>query len=180
MRIVGGFLKGRRFSPPASFRARPTTDMAKESIFNVLSNFVDFEEITSIDLFSGTGSISYEIASRGCKNIVSVEKDFHHYKFIIKCIEELKLQKIIKPIRQDVFSFIKNSGLSDFDLIFADPPFNLHNLNELPKLIMESELLKNNGILILEHGKEHDYSKAPYFWQIRHYGKICFSLFEKK
>jgi len=178
MRIVGGIHKGRRFSPPGNFRARPTTDIAKESLFNVLSNYIDFEDITAADLFSGTGSISYELASRGCKNIVSVEKDYYHHKFILKCIEELKLQQIIKPIIQDVFSYIKNPEFSGFDLIFADPPFNLHNLNEIPHLIMESNLLNSDGIFILEHGNEYDYSSMPYFWQVRHYGKICFTFFK--
>jgi len=177
MRIVGGIYKGRRFSPPGNFRARPTTDIAKESLFNVLSNFIDFEEITAADLFSGTGSISYELASRGCKSIVSVEKDYYHYKFILKCIEDLKLQQIIKPIKQDVFTFIKGEQFMNFDLIFADPPFDLPNLNEIPDIILKSNLLKKDGILILEHGNEHDYSNMSNFWQVRHYGKICFTFF---
>ena len=180
MRIISGIFKGRRFSPPSSFRARPTTDIAKESLFNILSNYINFEEIKCLDLFSGTGSISYEFASRGCKNIISIEKDFQHYKFIIKCIEELDLKDIIKSFKQDVFAFIKNTEISDFDLIFADPPFNLQNLNKLPELIIESNLLKKGGLFILEHGREYDFSKLYHFWHVRHYGKICFSFFENK
>ena len=177
MRIIGGMLKGRRFSPPANFRLRPTTDMAKENLFNVLSNFIDFEDITALDLFSGTGSISYELASRGCKNITSVENNFYHYKFILKCIEELKLQNVIKPLKQNVFLYIKKTELLRFDLIFADPPFEFPNLDEIPDIILNSNLLKENGYFILEHGPGHDFSKTSNFLQIRHYGKVCFSIF---
>lgn len=179
MRIIGGYLKGRRFSPPGSFRARPTTDMGKENLFNVLSNFIDFENTKALDLFSGTGSISYEFASRGCIDIVSVEKDFHHYKFICKCIDELKLKDVIKPVNGDAFAFIQKTDSLRFDLIFADPPFELHNIKDLPGLIFESNLLEKGGCFILEHGSEHDFSKTPCFWQTRHYGKVCFSFFEK-
>ena len=180
MRIVGGDLKGRRFSPPASFRARPTTDMAKENLFNILSNFIDFEETSVLDLFSGTGSISYEFASRGCEKVVSIEKDFHHYKFICKCIDELELSKIVTPHRQDVFAYLKQNKEPAFDLIFADPPFELRNLQDIPQLVRESNLLQPSGYFILEHGPNYDFSKESDFSQTRHYGKVCFSFFEKK
>ena len=179
MRIVGGDLKGRRFSPPASFRARPTTDMAKENLFNILSNFIDFEETTALDLFAGTGSISYEFASRRCKKVVSIEKGFHHYKFICKCIEELELSKTVTPHRQDVFTYLKKHNETAFDLIFADPPFELHNLQDIPQLVRESNLLHPSGLFILEHGPNYDFSKEPDFSQMRHYGKVYFSFFEK-
>jgi len=178
MRVIGGTLKGRIFSPEKNFRSRPTTDMAKESLFNILANIIDFEEIKALDLFSGTGSISYELASRGCKNILSIENDFYHYKFIIKCIEELNLQQIIKPIKQDVFAFLQREEFSDFDLIFADPPFDLSNIKLLPQLILNSSLLKKDGLLIIEHGSEHNFSNIQFFWQVRHYGKVFFSFFK--
>jgi 16S rRNA (guanine(966)-N(2))-methyltransferase RsmD len=177
MRIVGGMLKGRRFSPPKNFRARPTTDTAKESLFNILSNFIDFEDIKVLDLFSGTGSISYEFASRGCKEITSVEKDFFHHKFICKCVDELKLRHVIKPVKQDVFTFLEKTETSSFDLIFADPPFNLPNLDMLPKIILESGLLKKEGYFIFEHGAGHDFSELAGFWQTRSYGSVRFSFF---
>ena len=180
MRIVGGALKGRRFSPPGNFRARPTTDMAKENLFNILSNFIDFEETEVLDLFAGTGSISYEFASRGCKKVVSLEKDFHHYKFICKCIADLELDRIITPQKQDVFTYLRHNENDNFDLIFADPPFELKNLKDIPLLIMESNLLRNNGCFILEHGPDYDLSKEHGFSQVRHYGKVFFSFFEKK
>ncbi|MDR2926995.1 MAG: RsmD family RNA methyltransferase [Cytophagaceae bacterium] len=181
MRIIGGSLKGRRFTPPASFRARPTTDMAKENMFNILTNFIDFEDTKVLDLFAGTGSISYEFASRGCPLVVPVEKDFHHHRFICKCIDELKLSHIVRPVNRDVF---KHLAICDdkqlYNLIFADPPFQLKNLRELPIIIRESDLLTKGGYLILEHGTEYNFSQEPDFWQMRNYGKVCFSFFEKK
>jgi 16S rRNA (guanine966-N2)-methyltransferase len=177
MRIVSGSLKGRRFSPPPSFRARPTTDMAKENLFNVLNNTLDFESTVVLDLFSGTGSISYEFASRGCPSVTSVEKDFHHYSFIRKCIEELELSKSVKPLKADVFTYLSRLKGETFDLIFADPPFELSNLEEIPDIIFARNVLKPDGLLILEHGPSHDFSHHPAFTQTRHYGKVCFTFF---
>lgn len=178
MRIVSGMLKGRRFSPPASFRARPTTDMAKENLFNILTNIIDFESTSVLDLFSGTGSLSYEFASRGCPSVTSVEKNFHHFSFIRKCIEELKLTKIIKPLKADVFSYLEKVKPHSFDLIFADPPFELKALDKIPDIILTSKALKTDGLLILEHGPNHDFSNNSYYWQSRHYGKVCFTFFK--
>lgn len=177
MRIVSGALKGRRFSPPPSFRARPTTDMAKENLFNVLNNSIDFESTTVLDLFAGTGSISYEFASRGCPSVTSVEKDFHHYNFIKKCIEELNLSKFVKPIKADVFTYLNRLKNETFDLIFADPPFELSNLEEIPDLVLKLNIINPEGLLILEHGPTHNFSTHPAFSQTRHYGKVCFTFF---
>ena len=178
MRITGGILKGRRFSPPKNFRARPTTDMAKENLFNVLNNFIDFDKVKFLDLFSGTGSISFEFASRGCIDIISVENDFQHYKFICKCVEELELNKIVKPIKQDVFLFLQKAEKYFFDVVFADPPFNHKKISELPELILDAKIIKKDGYLIIEHGPEYDFSKITEFWQVRHYGKVFFSVFK--
>ena len=177
MRIVSGKLKGRRFSPPASFRARPTTDTAKENLFNILSNMVDFEDLEVLDLFSGTGSLSYEFASRGCASVTSVEKDFHHYTFIKKCIQELGLSQIIKPVKADVFTFLKKAPAHGYNLIFADPPFDLVSLENIPNNVLESKLLRPGGLFILEHGPGHDFSNHPAFNQTRNYGKVRFSFF---
>ena len=135
MRIIGGYFKHRIFNPRKNFKARPTTDFAKENLFNILSNRYDFENKKVLDLFSGTGSISFEFASRGCKDITSVESDHVHYEFICSIIDKLGLKKCIKPLRKDVFTVIQKIG-REFDIIFADPPYDLKGLNELPDLIM--------------------------------------------
>ncbi len=177
MRIVSGKLKGRRFAPPTSFRSRPTTDMAKENLFNILNNFIDFEDCDVLDLFSGTGGISYEFASRGCKSVTLVEKDYHHYMFIKKCVAGFNLSNIVNPIKSDVFLYINYLNKQSFDLIFADPPFDLKNLEQIPDIVLNCNILKPNGILILEHGPEYDFSEHKAYSQTRNYGKVCFSFF---
>lgn len=180
MRIVSGSLKGRRFAPPPSFRARPTTDMAKENLFNILNNIIDFESTMVLDLFAGTGSISYEFASRGCPAVTAVENDFHHYNFIRKCIENFELSNIIKPVKGDVFSYIAKLKVETYDLVFADPPYELSKIEEIPDIILEKQILKPGGILILEHGPGHEFSKHNLYNQTRHYGKVCFTFFNAK
>jgi 16S rRNA (guanine966-N2)-methyltransferase len=177
MRIVSGSLKGRRFSPPKSFRARPTTDTARESLFNILGHTLDFEDMAVLDLFSGTGAISYEFASRGCLLVTSVEKDFHHFKFIQKCVEELELTEIIKPVKADVFTFLKSDLNAHYDIVFADPPFELRGFEEVVEAVMSSNVLKEEGLFILEHGPQRDFTKHSHFTQVRKYGKVCFSFF---
>ncbi|PWD98701.1 RsmD family RNA methyltransferase [Marinilabilia rubra] len=176
MRIVSGNLKGRRFSPPSSFKARPTTDQARESLFNILNNIIDFEEQTVLDLFSGTGAMSYEFASRGCKAITSVEKNFSHFKFIISTAKELGLDKAIKIKKADAFKhLLRDTG--QYTLIFADPPFDLPQIKEIPQAVMNSGCLQNKGIFILEHGPDQNFEDCEFFWQVRHYGKVNFSFF---
>ena len=191
MRIITGKYKGRHFDIPRSFKARPTTDFAKENIFNVLVQYVDFEGATALDLFSGTGSISLELLSRGCSQVVSVEMDRDHHRFIRECINSLSpnpspnregsmdhegtTPKIL-PIRGDVFRFIK-SCKQQYDLIFADPPYALKELPQIPDLIIEKQLLKEDGIFVFEHGKDYDFSGHPNFVEHRSYGSVNFSLF---
>ena len=181
MRIITGKYKGRHFDIPRSFKARPTTDFAKENIFNVLVQYVDFDGATALDLFSGTGSISLELLSRGCSQVVSVELDRDHHRFIQECIHKLTAKsqepnaKII-PIRGDVFRFLK-SCKQQYDLIFADPPYALKELTTLPDIIFEKQLLKEEGIFVLEHGKDHDFSQHPHFMEHRQYGSVNFSIF---
>lgn len=177
MRIVGGQYKGRVFNPGKNFRARPTTDVAKESLFNILTNKYDFEEINVLDLFSGTGSISYEFASRGCKQITLVESDFVHFKFITETLIRLQT-KSVYPVKANVFQFIKKSR-EKYDLIFADPPFELKELKDIPDLIFFSEILKPEGIFILEHPKNYAFSSHPNFQELRHYGSVHFSFFKR-
>ncbi len=177
MRIISGIYKRRRFDVPHSFKARPTTDFAKENLFNVLSNYIDFEDgIRALDLFAGTGSISIELVSRGCDQVISVEKDRDHYAFICKIIQELKTDKCL-PIRGDVFKYIK-SGREQFDFIFADPPYELTGLETIPDLIFENNFLKEDGLFILEHGKKDNFENHQHFVEKRVYGSVNFSFFQ--
>lgn len=161
---------------PKTFKARPTTDFAKENIFNVLCNYIDFEEgITALDLFAGTGSISIELVSRGCDKVISVEKEPAHYSFICKVMEQLKTDKSF-VIRGDVFKFLSTTK-EKFDFIFADPPYALPNLNDLPQIVFEKELLKEDGYFVLEHGKDNNFEEHPHFIERRVYGSVNFSIF---
>ena len=175
MRIITGRYKGRRFDIPRTFKARPTTDFAKENIFNVLQGYTDFDGKTALDLFAGTGSISLELASRGCQQVVSVEADRDHAAFIRQCCAKLGADNQLL-IRGDVFKFLKTCRQS-FDFIFADPPYALRELAQIPDLILESTLLRPDGLLVFEHGKDHDFSQHPRFVEHRQYGSVNFSIF---
>jgi len=175
MRIITGKYKGRHFDIPRSFKARPTTDFAKENIFNVLTQYVNLEEAAALDLFSGTGSISLELLSRGCSTVVSVEMDRDHHRFICECLKKLG-DDHCTPLRADAFRFIK-SCKKQFDLIFADPPYALKELPTIPDLIFEKGLLTESGIFVFEHGKDHDFTQHPHFIEHRSYGSVNFSLF---
>lgn len=177
MRVVSGIYKGRRFDVPHSFKARPTTDFAKENLFNVLGNLIDFDdEVHALDLFAGTGSISLELLSRGCSQVVSIEKDRDHYAFISKVKKELGNTAWL-PFKTDVFKFITRCN-EQFDLVFADPPYALPQLSSLPDLVFQHNLLKPNGLFILEHGKDYDFQQNPHFMQHRKYGAVNFSFFQ--
>jgi 16S rRNA (guanine966-N2)-methyltransferase len=177
MRIVSGEFKGRIFSPPKNFKLRPTTDIAKEGLFNIINNYFDFEEIAVLDLFSGTGSISFEFASRGCRNIHLVEIDFNHFNFINKVRNELGLT-FITPIRHNSFKFLKNCRIN-FDIIFADPPYDMKGIELIPELVFSHNLLKTNGWLIVEHSKRVDLSKLNFYSETRNYGNVHFSIFRE-
>ena len=192
MRIITGKYKGRHFDIPRSFKARPTTDFAKENIFNVLTQYIDFEGAEALDLFSGTGSITLELLSRGCSRVVSVELDRDHHRFICDCVNKLQhtgdSPHVIRsathtgdsprvlPLRGDVFRYIK-SCKQQFDFIFADPPYALKELPTIPSLIFERGLLKDDGIFVFEHGKDNDFSDDPHFVEHRCYGSVNFSIF---
>ena len=175
MRIITGIYKGRHFDIPKTFKARPTTDFAKENIFNVLTGYLDFEGISALDLFSGTGSISLELVSRGCAHVISVELDRDHHRFIQDCLKKLGTDSCV-ALRGDVFRFIK-SCKHGFDFIFADPPYALKKLSSIPSLIFEKGLLKEGGIFVLEHGKDQDFTADPHFVEHRSYGSVNFSIF---
>ena len=175
MRIITGQFKGRHFDIPRTFKARPTTDFAKENIFNVLNGYIDFDGITALDLFAGTGSISLELVSRGCKEVVSVEKDRDHARFIAECMKKINAENDIL-IRSDVFRFLKSCH-QKFDLIFADPPYALPELDTIPDLVFEHDLLAADGVFVFEHGKHNDFSAHPRFKEHRSYGSVNFSIF---
>ena len=176
MRIIGGEHGRRRISPPANMPyTRPTTDVAKEGLFNVISNKLDIEELKTLDLFGGTGSISYELASRGANDLTIIEKDPKMYEFIKKTAGELKLENF-KVLKLDVFKFIDQCA-DKFDLIFAGPPYALGNIDDLPKLIFEKQLLKAKGWFVLEHTPRNDYKKFPFYSTERNYGTTIFSIF---
>jgi 16S rRNA (guanine(966)-N(2))-methyltransferase RsmD len=176
VRIITGKYKGRHFDIPRSFKARPTTDFAKENIFNVLIQYVDFDEATALDLFSGTGSITLELLSRGCQQVVSVELDRDHHRFICDCLAKLDGHNACLPLRGDVFRFIKRCK-QQFYFMFADPSYALKELSTLPDLIFDKQLLKPDGLFVLEHGKDNDFAQHPHFVEHRQYGSVNFSLF---
>lgn len=179
MRIIGGKFKGIRFSPGKSFKARPTTDFARESLFNILNNRIDYEETSVLDLFSGTGSISYEFVSRGCPQVVSVEKESKHHRFILESLEKLDVKDVVTAIRGDVDRFLAKAKRS-FDLVFADPPYDMKTLETLPERIFNSGAVKEGTLVIVEHGKQNDFSAHPYFFELRQYGSVHFSMFVKE
>ena len=175
MRIISGKYRGKQINPPAGFSARPTTDFARESLFNILVNRVDFEAISVLDLFSGTGSISYEFASRGSTDIHLVEQDPRNIKFIRKMISEMKLEGV-KALHIDTKSFLKTCTYK-YDLVFADPPYDLPWLNEIPGLVIDAGILKEEGIFILEHPRDYSFRSHPLFFEHRNYGSVNFSFF---
>lgn len=178
MRIIGGEFKRRRFDVPKNITARPTTDFARENLFNVLENQLDFEEVRALDLFAGTGAISFELVSRGCPQVISVEKHNIQYAFLCKVMHELKTDRIL-PMRGDVFKYI-DSAKEQFDFIFADPPYDLKELASIPGLIFKNNLLKDDGIFVLEHSRNNDFSAMPEFRSKRVYGSVNFSFFSKQ
>lgn len=176
MRIITGLYKGRHFDVPRSFKARPTTDFAKENIFNVVNGYMDLDGTVALDLFAGTGSISLELLSRGCSHVVSVEADRDHAAFIRQCMTKIGTDDCLL-IRGDVFRFMK-SCKQQFNFIFADPPYALKQLPEIPSLIFQYGLLKDGGLLVFEHGKDNDFSAHEHFVEHRSYGSVNFSLFK--
>jgi 16S rRNA (guanine(966)-N(2))-methyltransferase RsmD len=176
MRIISGKYGRRRFDVPTSFKARPTTDFAKENLFNVIGNLLDWDGLDALDLFAGTGSISFELLSRGCRKVVAVEKEGLHASFISKTANELKTEDLLL-IRGDAFRYIQSAPEESFDFIFADPPYQLKELPGIPPLILKRNLLRPGGIFVMEHPKGPDFSSLPYFDQRRIYGSVNFSIF---
>ena len=176
MRIVGGEFGGRRFNPPARIPARPTTELAKEGLFNMLSNSIDIEGLKTLDLFGGTGSISYELASRGAADLTLIERDPTTLDFIKKTAAVLGIDDRLQVIRGDVFKFMKQCT-DQYDFIFAGPPYALLNIDELPLLVFEKKMLLPGGIFVLEHTPRNDYQKHPHFQRMKNYGTTVFTFF---
>ena len=177
MRIISGKYKSRRIIAPNKLPVRPTTDMAKEALFNILNNRYYFDEVAFLDLYAGTGNISYEFASRGCEKITAVDGDFGCVQFITKTANELDLN--ITALKSDVFSFLKKTALKS-NIIFADPPYDmpLEDFEQIPELVFKNELLGEDGVLIIEHAKQTDLSHLPNFTNNRKYGGSVFSFFD--
>jgi len=175
MRIISGIYKSRRFDVPKNFKARPTTDFAKENIFNVVGNMLGWEGISALDLFAGTGSISFELISRGCSEVVCIENDAVHHAFIKKVKSKLNTEQLL-ILRTDALKYIASVDRT-FDFIFADPPYVLKELPLIPECILSRRLLNPDGVFVMEHPKEYDFSRLPGFSQRRVYGTVNFSIF---
>lgn len=176
MRIVGGSFGGRRFNPPAKIPARPTTEVAKEGLFNILNNMVDFEGLKTCDIFGGTGSISYELASRGAADLTLIERDPTTIRFIKQTAKALDIEDRLRIIQGDVFTFMKNST-EQYDFIFAGPPYALETIDDIPNLIFEKNMLTDEGVFVLEHTPRNDYQQHPRFLKLKNYGTTVFSFF---
>ncbi len=176
MRIIGGHHGGRRFQPPTHMpHTRPTTDIAKEGLFNILNNYLDFEEISTLDLFGGTGSISYELASRACTQQIIVEQDAKMHAYIKQTSKQLGFDHI-QVVKSDVFKYIQHCT-QQFDFIFAGPPYALKNIDDLPQFILSQRLLSPDGIFVLEHTPRNNYEDFPGFFRVKNYGTTLFSFF---
>ncbi len=176
MRIVSGKFKGRRFQLPANLKARPTTDFAKENLFNILQNITDMEGCSALDLFAGTGSIGLEFISRGARQVTCVEHYAPHIQFIRSVAEKLKVDNLLL-VKGDVYQYIAKCGRS-FDIVFADAPYADPRLGDIPQLVFEAGLLKSGAWLIVEHSSHNDFSQHPHFKDLRVYGSVHFSFFQ--
>lgn len=177
MRIISGQYRGRAINPPRNLRARPTTDFAKENLFNVLGNLVDFEECDVLDLFSGTGSISYEFASRGARSVTSVEINSVHHNFIRQTAAQLGIGNLF-AVKANVFLYLKSCP-KQFDIVFSDAPYDLEGSEQVIDLVLGGGLLREEGFLVFEHSRGKNFSAHPNFWQQRSYGSVQFSFFKK-
>ena len=175
MRIISGILRGKQIRPPGNFKARPTTDFAKESLFNILIHQYNLEDLDVLDLFSGTGSISYEFASRGVRSATAIEMVPLHFKFIQETCRSMQLDQVT-VLRADAFRYLLKPTQS-FDIIFADPPYDHPGLAELPDLVFGTDILNKQGVFILEHPGNHSFTAHSRFQQLRKYGGVNFSFF---
>ncbi len=176
MRIIGGSLKGRRFSPPRHFKGRPTTDFGREGLFNLLRSRLELDGLEALDLFAGSGAVSFELASRGAVSVTSIEQDGGSCKYILKQAKDFELDAI-RVVRADAYAFLSRA-MTQFELVFADPPYTDPRLETLPALIRESGLVAKGGLFVLEHGDRCDFSETEGFVEMRKYGHVHFSFFD--
>ena len=177
MRIISGKYGGRQIVPPRNLRARPTTDFAKENLFNVLNNLIDYEQADVLDLFAGTGSISYEFASRGARSVTSVEINALYYNFIRQTFKLLGCDNAY-AVKANAFLYVRSCPKS-FDVVFSDAPYDLEGSEQIIDMVLEGGLLREGGILIFEHSGRKDFSEKKWFWQSRSYGSVHYSFFKK-
>jgi 16S rRNA (guanine(966)-N(2))-methyltransferase RsmD len=177
MRIISGKYRGRAINPPKNLRARPTTDFAKENLFNILTNLIDFEQCDVLDLFAGTGSISYEFASRGVQSVTAVEINAVHHSFIRNTARSLGADNIF-AVKANAFLYLRSCPKS-FDIVFSDAPYDLEGVEEIVDLVLADKILKEDGIFIFEHSDKYNFEKHPFFWQSRSYGSVQFTFFKK-
>lgn len=175
MRIIAGTLRGRRLTPPDKLPVRPTTDMARESLFNILNNYVDYEGCSVMDLFAGTGAVSLEFVSRGAREVTAIDINAQCTDFIKQTASNFGVRNL-HVVRADVFDLLKRANRK-FDIVFADPPYALERLAELPDMIFGKDILTDDGIFVLEHPREFSFEEHPHFWQHRAYGKVNFTFF---
>ncbi len=176
MRIISGKLKSRLFYPPDSLPIRPTTDFAKTAFFNIMENYYNFENITVLDLFSGSGAISYEFASRGCQNITAVDRDSGCIQFINQTAKKLNVSPYLTVIQSDAIEFIKNCN-ERYDIVFAGPPYAMENIADLPDLVLDPPLINPKGFFFLEHSPRLSFDLHDQLFEVRNYGKTYFSIF---
>ncbi|HYC30193.1 MAG TPA: RsmD family RNA methyltransferase, partial [Chitinophagaceae bacterium] len=179
MRIISGIHKGRKFTPPSDIPARPTTDFAKEALFNILQNHLDFSKVKFLDLFAGTGSLDYELYSRGCRKMVMVDLSPISLKFIQKMAQELGMEQYCRIIKADVFQYLR-AERETYNLIFAGPPYKLENIDEIPEVIFERKILSDDGLLIMETSPRHRYEDHPHLVDHRNYGQTHFWFFQSQ
>lgn len=176
MRVIGGRLKGRRFAPPRHFKGRPTTDFGREGLFNLLRSRLHLDGLEALDLFAGSGAVSYELASRGAVSVTAVEMDAGSCRYIQKQAQDFGLDAI-RVLRADAFAFL-GKAMTQFDLVFADPPYTEPRLEELPSLVRTAGLVAPGGLFVLEHGDRRDFAEAEGFVEMRKYGHVHFSFFD--
>lgn len=176
MRIISGEYGRRRFSVPTSITARPTTDFARENLFNVLDNIIDIDGIAALDLFAGTGAITFELLSRGAASVTAVEKTATQFNFISRVAAQLGCTDRLRIVRGDVFKYIASATPAQFDFIFADPPYDHPRFAEIPGLVLDAGLLKPGGLFVMEHSRAHDFSSLPGYADHRTYGSVNFTF----
>ena len=177
MRIIGGLLGKRIIRPPVGLPVRPTTDKAKEALFNILNNYLDFEEIRVLDLFAGTGSISYEFASRGAEQVVAIDNNFKCVRFMQQVKQQFELENLT-VYKTDALKYIAYA-LGSFDLVFCDPPYNMAGIDQIPEMVFSKQLVNEEGLLIVEHPANIVFDNQPHFSFKRNYSKVHFSFFER-